>query len=181
MNQKWFIVGVSEWQPQKSESLYCYDFAHKKWSKQIDATTKLYPNNIDSTLEFAELQSSNDFITWRHCNGNRSCGISGQRYENDTDFAVWACAEIGGWELENRRVMYAFVRGKVASNEVWKSNTEDKKARRRMFRFWDEPSILAVASAKILWFTWYFYTWILSFLRLCICFTPNQIIFIKRI
>lgn len=50
-----FIVGVSEWQPQKSESLYCYDFAHKKWSKQIDATTKLYPNNIDSTLEFAEL------------------------------------------------------------------------------------------------------------------------------
>ena len=65
-----FIVGVSEWQQQKSESLYCYDFAHKKWSKQIDATTKLYPNNIDSTLEFAELQSSNDFITWRPITGN---------------------------------------------------------------------------------------------------------------
>lgn len=65
-----FIVGVSEWQPQKSESLYCYDFAHKKWSKQIDTTTKLYPTNIDSTLEFAELQSSNDFITWRPITGN---------------------------------------------------------------------------------------------------------------
>ena len=65
-----FIVGVSEWQPQKSESLYCYDFAHKKWSKQIDTTTELYPNNMDSTLEFAELQSSNDFITWRPITGN---------------------------------------------------------------------------------------------------------------
>ena len=65
-----FIVGVSEWQLQKSESLYCYDFAHKKWSKQIDTTTKLYPTNIDSTLEFAELQSSNDFITWRPITGN---------------------------------------------------------------------------------------------------------------
>lgn len=29
--------------------------------------------------------------------------------------------------MENRRVMYAFVRGKVASNEVRKSNTEEEK------------------------------------------------------
>ena len=36
--------------------------------------------------------------------------------------------------------MYAFVRGKVASNEVWKSNTEEEKGFvAECFEFWDEP------------------------------------------
>lgn len=65
-----YIAGVSAWQPETSEALYCYDLAHKKWSKQLDGSIGLYPNSTDGTLEFAELQSSNDFITWRPITGN---------------------------------------------------------------------------------------------------------------
>lgn len=65
-----YIAGVSEWQPETSEAVYCYDLAHKKWSKQLDGTIGLYPSSTDGTLEFAELQSSGNFLTWRPIPGN---------------------------------------------------------------------------------------------------------------
>ena len=105
-----YIAGVSEWQPEKSEAIYCYDLAHKKWSKQLDGSIGLY-HSVDGTLEFAELQSSGDFLTWRPTAGNAlyvwdiannkvlglSENVSGQinyvLYPFDNDYLVWCETE----------------------------------------------------------------------------------------